>query len=401
LVGKGLQYGASLLNGAVDSTVTPILYPEAAAASSLASRTTNMAPEAASAAEAAAQRLGTFLTPGESTGSIPVLANEARLATNPEQQSVIEKALLQRSSVLHGAVNDMVNSLVPEGVDAAEAAKQALYEKVAPMPISDAAQQKLASNPIIANNVSKMLKDPNWNTEGLDPNSVGFWDKVKQYMDHNINYDKVSAGGADMKSAVGTLRDTIDGEVPEYGQARSTAQRLILQRNLQNQINDIKLNPADDTPALNQVYDKLFSTQAQRNEILKTIQTANPDPAASQQAQDLMNTLGAVRTSKLPMSLSKAVSGDTQGVASSKGLLSDVWNRAKEFTMEKERSAMIGNTLNPNWQQTIANTKPGIGVTAPKAVIGGIGNAAGYLGGKAAPYVGQAVNQGMQGFLSR
>lgn len=291
-----------------------------------------------------AERMGQPLTPGEASQNIPLQRAETKIPVTFEAQQAANQVLGGRSQALKDQFQSTIHNIVSEGNDAADAAKSALYQKASVTSVPSEMEATLRSNPAIAAGEAQAMKDPYSTIQMQKPGTVGYWGSVKTALDNKIGMDVATGqSNPNVTNALNTLKDNLDSISPEYATARGIAQRQILQRNLNDSLDNIQLAPGQTQPTLDQMYTKLAGTTDARNQFLRAVQVGGGDTG---KAQDLLDFTNLVRNSPINKLLTKTpdvteaskFGGDysTQVIEKLQKLMSGNYNKA-----------LLDVTLNP------------------------------------------------------
>lgn len=268
-------------------------------------------PEKLAATQEAAERLGTFVSPGEASGSSVVRQREGRLKFPEKQRAKMQALTEARNSGLTDKLQSTIDSMVPEGKEALGKEVFETYEALKPQKLNETVLGTLIEDdPIIARAAAAVEKDPSYRPDLYEATSLGRWDMVKRYLDDLA--DKQDTGSnqrLNIENAKNKLVSTLDKEIPEYADARAMSQRLILQREMEDKLAKVKLASGEAAPSISNITKSLFSNTKHIDEVRDAIRTAGGN---TQQLEDVITVAKAIEGSSFEKALNNVAKGDSR-----------------------------------------------------------------------------------------
>jgi len=308
----------------------------------------------------AAQRQGIpFVTPGEATGYRFQEGIESQLGRTPEVSRQLDKAELAREAALGQSIEKLKSNIYnPSELDAL---KNNLYKEVNNVLVPEGKIEKLYDNDIFKSVMGTLKNTPDFTqaTKGLPENSIGYLDKVKQYLGNkqftrenklfgqkgidNIRKDLINV----LDEASPKYLDSAGNPKSIYGQARGLAERDIARSNLEDAFNSKPMNAEN------------FSKYLQNKETYNELKGHLRDiPEAQSQLDDLKTITDKLNQFKI----NQAASREGREVLKGPGLekVSDIWNKPISKTFNKiwgnrYDKAMADLITNPNWANELKN----------------------------------------------
>lgn len=298
---------------------------------------------------AEAERLGTFITPGEATGDTVLKAAEGRIPVTDKLVNIANDALSQRDTVLKGQLGKLVDSVVPEGVDTAKKTANALYSKAYGTQLADDEVASLVSNPVIQKAIARATGDVSNPINQMQPGSVGYFDMIKRELDDMSGMAKMS-GQKNQQSlaseALNSLKGALDNASPEYAQAREISQRVILQRSMTDALSKVKLKPGEDTLTLDQMYNTLAGSGKQQSKLLDAVAKGGGDV---DQAKSVLDVINAVRSSPI----TKLSGKNPDGASLGGGLYEELKKYGTQLVAGKYNEKLLRAAIDPNKAESL------------------------------------------------
>lgn len=292
-----------------------------------------------------AQKQGTFVTPGEAAGNIPLKVQEARLPVTEVQQGRITKALAERGKILKTKTLGLIDDIVPEGDRPAQEAAEGLYQKVRDIAVPKAKMNELLDDPILSKNLAKALQDVDYRMDKFEPNSIGRLNEFKKFLDHKISRGKFEGSvNRNLLNARGKLVSALDEAAPDYAQARKISQRIIMKRDYLREMGDIKLEPGQKEPTVGQIYGKLFGNKNKQQEFFDNVELSG---GSVTQAKDVIKLLNAVDKTKISKLLTKDLSLKT--VQFGGDVSTRVAEKGWKALQGRYNDALLDISMNPKW----------------------------------------------------
>lgn len=322
----------------------------------------------------ASERLGTTTTPFEAAPDQLLKMRAGRIPLSGAQQEDLAQFMMAREANLKTQAASLMDSLVPEGEEAATAAKNALYKQIADVQV---AEDILTSDPRIKRQAMLAIK----NNPDINLRTVEHVDEVKRLLTDEYN-DLMRKGRTNSARKLLDAKNKMVKQAEEaveaqlgtnaYGEARAIAARLAIKRDFQDKLAKVALEAGEDTPTMSQFYKTFFGSISDRANFRQSVARAGGDV---QQANDLMVVLNAIEKSPLTKTLRKdprsaAVQfGQTAGARMVDLLKSTLEGRYNNAVMEI--------ALNPKWADEIAKLskmkKPIDQLTGLGRIIEGMG----------------------------
>ena len=258
----------------------------------------------------AAERLGTFVTPGEASGVASIQKAESRLKFDKVYSSKMQDLLQARNSGLQEKLDDVIASMAPEGKEKLQKQVADAYLNLSTKIVPDSVFNELHDNPILFDAIKKVGKDINYRPDLTDSKSFGRLDAVKQYLDDKIASVEVgSKAKNNLKAAKNELLDKLDNISPEYSIAREQSQRLILQRSLEDKLAKAKLGVGEEKPSVSTITNLLFGTDAKIATVRKAVETAGGNV---QQLNDVIKISRAIQNSTFAKGVQNIAAGESR-----------------------------------------------------------------------------------------
>lgn len=321
--------------------------------------------EAVRDAVTSANKLQTFVTPGEATQDLLVKQREAGLTIfgDKTKRSLYNK-ILQREDAVQKEINSIVSGLVPEGEVAARATAKHLAEKTYPTSVmlkTEAGEFSIIDELIEESEIietafkqvrGKSKKDFLRRAGGImdiQSNTVGEMHLARLAIDDMISASKkAGTSTSNLVEARKFLLGITDTFAPEYALARNINQRLIVADTWKNSLQTAKTG----TPASSTFYKEYFESSAKFNDFMKTISTITDDAvreSIEQNAKAIAPLLKALNQSPLEKALgirAQGLEAQARGVGGVIGVAVNNSINIIKGTMDKQ---LIDFITSPSW----------------------------------------------------
>lgn len=307
----------SVVNSKESGLLSRVFTPKRAALNDLSQQIKNEGGlEAINKGTAVAKELGENISPAEAIGGRVLTSSEKRIKVQDQAEKfAIANVLKVRDSRMENKVSKLINDFVPEGDDVAKSTQKKLYDKVAGLTLDDNKASMLIKNPVIADEINTLNSAVKVSEDirNLPNNSVLKLDKIKQQIDKQLYRnspiftdpsrsllpDEASA----LKEARNSIVHTIDEVHPEYAQARKISERIILKKNMMEDLSKIKNTPGNgDEIPLDKIYNKLWGTPEKQSNFLESVDRVGGD---SKTAKNVLSFLNQIRNSPLESLVNK------------------------------------------------------------------------------------------------
>jgi len=227
-----------------------------------------------------AQEAGVVITPGQASGNMALVRDEARIPLNTESRKKLYSALTTSSANLKKGFSDVLDKIVPEGEDALTKIKSTAYSDALPTDIPKDQAAKLLKNQHIKDAIgpagNRKLSPSTADTIKQFPNhtQVGFFHSLKQYLYNkadSVGADRLAASDARILKLAAQEIDTTLKKVPAYQVASDAANRLHQRESLMAKLNSLEVKPGQSSPTLEQFYVAFAKSPEQRAELLKPL----------------------------------------------------------------------------------------------------------------------------------
>lgn len=365
--------------------------------------------EQAADAEAAAKRLGTFLSGTESTAS-PVLRNLAlkEVQKTPERSAQVQQIVMDRDAALSGAFKGLAKDVNPATIQETQGQATALYNELKPRQLPVGAINKLMQQDSY---VGKLYLDAHkvLNFENVKPGSWEDLDLVRKHIDDKIKYTMTSLMGAQAKGQSSGSGGAIINDLLTAKDEVTTAMRSVDPEDLMSKadtlwgkaafekslnVNLNKFNP--DKPMGPQIYKKYFSTPEKQAAFLSKMERFGTEEGV-QKTKDLINVMSKIQDS--PLNKFAKGSTFTKGSATMLDqrptLYSAAVSAGKDLVTKKYDKKLYDLMLDKSFSDTIKGIGKGDKGLLDKLVDLGNTKASFDIGGL--QKVGQAVEVGTPG----
>lgn len=313
--------------------------------STLVSQTTSP-EELASKVSNVRNKLGATLAP-EDVIDNPMLGNYVKsVESSPGVQKSALDYIKAKGTVLGRNIDDLTNQVLPQGRVAAKAERDAMYNQLKQVNISDDALDALKQNPTIQTGMTTLANSIDTQVGDLPMNNAFKLDVLKQDLQQALYSGQRRIGKSNetisltndekgsIKNAIGSITDAIDEATDGvYSQKMlPLAQQIINHGKVTKELGTIDKKT---TTYVQQAYNKLWADPAKQQDFLGMIQKAGGDVNAAQQ------TIAVIK---------QAVGAQKTGRASITGVQS---------LLNQSLKAGVGSSLKVSWQDKLVNLLTG------------------------------------------
>jgi hypothetical protein len=311
----------------------------------------------------AAERIGVPLSPGQQLGG-SMAAKEGSVLANDAAKAKVVDYVNKQEALLRPKAENLINQLVPEGVENAKALKNQLYENLGKTQVPDELLGQLKANPYINDTLNEINNSKFSVAKDLPDNNLLKLDAVKQQIDDDLWNSAIALKDSPKNLSTDTrnyllktraeLVNTLDNFAPDpntgYAATRKVAERLINQNKFITQLG--KINDSGQSKgevSLDQMYSRLWGNKEKKDFFLNAVQNAGADVQTSKDVLEVLND-----TFKSPM---KEIIGRTpakftlSNLSHNKGSL--IERGIEHFTKGTYNHDLIAMMLNPSWQTDI------------------------------------------------
>lgn len=360
------------VKGILGDTAKKVLQPEAAVTDDVLNALQTSGDDLGTVIQRgqAAQAQGVPLTIGEQSNNPLIKSMEARIPLTPENQAAVQQFTAQRTKSVAKATKSLIDDMVPEGDEVAQAAKSQMYSSLGDINLNDEALNVVKENPVIADALDKLntstlvTKD----VKELADSNILKLDKVKQIIDDQLYTNKSVVANTErnllpeerlaLKQAKGELVNMLDSASGgKYAAARKLSERTILKQKLLDDIASIKAQPGVKSTdeiygkTIDQVYDKLFSTGIKQENFLDAVASSGGN---AQNASNLIETINDIRKTPLAKLVTKDIGAE--GRQFSNTMTGEIRRFAEKLLEGRYNKAFLDLTLSgPKWQGELSN----------------------------------------------
>lgn len=300
-----------------------------------------------------AEKMGTFLTPGEATGNPLLAAKESKKYITSELQGTLGKKITARDTAIRKGLQETLDSVVKEGPEKIATKADDLYSAASSVQLKRAGIEAIENDPIIAKTITKMEKDPGFGLQNYTKGTVGYYNEVKKHLDDLLKYkggEASAIGGSESVSrlvsqAKSKMVRVLDEASPEYQAARALSRKLKVREKYLEAIDDIARKGGSSEPSISQIYTQLFGTKAKEQGFLRDIKATGGD---SVQAKRVINVMNKIKGSTLDRLLKQTT--DSALRASKSGLAETAIGKAMSY----KNNAFFELMTNPKWAKDVA-----------------------------------------------
>ena len=211
----------------------------------------------AAPATEAGSRLNVPLSPAQAIDDAAAQKSIQGLRPTAKGQAKVSKFVEEQTTAVNQQVKNLMDDFTPEGVAQAKVKRTELYGALDNIQAPESISKIVQDNPKLQDLYAKAQQDSGFQQtiQGLDPKSIGYWDKFKQYVDDSKVASPSKFGFNEARS---TLVNALDEVSPEYVQARALHSRISARQEIQDQLNEIRSGGQE--ASVKQIYDKFFSS---------------------------------------------------------------------------------------------------------------------------------------------
>ncbi len=302
----------------------------------------------------AAERQGVPVAPAQALDS-PALAAEVASRRVPMQTKLdAEKYIGESQGKLRTKVGEVIDSMVPEGRDAARAKANSLYGEIADVKIRNEQTSAYHAAPYL--DAVKAVKD---SFPEMKDGTVGFQQKVIENLyDQAQGFKRGATPDLWKAKKVDAVRQELSNhlgtEVPKYKVAQQIWQRVKLQEELTDALGNRKVlaGRSDLTPG--QIRSTIAGSPDMEDEFLTNVSRAG---GSAQQAKDVLTLLEA---HSKPSGLGSVISGASPDKLNAQaGLTQQAWNilTSRVGGREARDRGFVELMTNPKWATDIKKIK--------------------------------------------
>ena len=260
-------------------------------------------------AREAADRIGTWVTPGEAAQRELTQITEGRIPLTKSVQDEVQGRLVQREEAIAGAINKAVADIVPEGDVVLANRVSKLYKNAYRTEVPLDLSEDLLTDPVLKSALAKVEKSAAGQREfqTLPEGSLGRWDVVKRQLDARITQigktGKKTNELRQLTEARNDLVETLDDLNPNYRTARKFAQKGIIKNQIIKKLEAVKgvaggLEPgrAVQGVTVDQFYNTILKSTKDREQIIRDL---GGGKKVRQRVEDLATLLQSINSSKV------------------------------------------------------------------------------------------------------
>ena len=184
--------------------------------------------EGAETIEQAAEK-GITLTPGAATNDVALLNDEIQrgVAFSPQVQRFLSDTMQTNAKNMQELIDDLVNTVIPEGKDNITAVVNNLYEQASTETLNSAVFSSFRNNETIQSIISGIMKNPSSKAayESYPASSVGRLNFILKELQTKIDSVEGTDTAAYLINLKKQLQNTLKAESPSYARAVETSQR--------------------------------------------------------------------------------------------------------------------------------------------------------------------------------
>ena len=305
----------------------------------------------------AAKGLGVDVSLGEMTADDVLKAAEARIPLTKATQKKVSLQRLAREKKLKTEATGLIEGIVPEGDKVAAKNAENIYSGLRDKTLSKDKFQEILNDPILQKNLKAAVTDVDFRMDQFKDGSVGQLNELKKFLDIKIGGQKITGTvNRNLTEARSKLVSAIDESYPDFAKARKISQRIILKRQMIEDLDSIKLQPGLEKPTVSQFYDKLFSTTERKSEFLRAVEAAGGDV---QQARNVMKVLSAVNKTTISKLARKDIS--PKEVQFGGDLTPQALSKIGKFFKGKYNEALLDLSFDPKFESVAKELAKGGG----------------------------------------
>jgi hypothetical protein len=321
-------------------------------ADDVAAQVAKAEPAVLSEAQEAARRTGIHLTPGETTANPTMLADEARLKVTDKGRDIVSGIVGKRQKQIQSLAAGIPKSLIPEGKEAAGEAVNKLYKAAGKEVIPKTRLAELEQYPRFMKIRKSIASD--FGPDAPKPGTIAELQEVKVQLDGKINA-LIKSGDTGEAKALENLRSKLiamaDEVSPTYSKARIQAQRLIIQRTLEDKL-AASMNESGKITS-SAIRKAWFGTEENSKAFFSDLIRAGADAQTIQRAKDLQTVLSRLGQSKFASLATKKASGSAARAAT-KIQTATVNPSSMQDIFGQHDKAMIELISNPKWGEELS-----------------------------------------------
>jgi len=321
-------------------------------ANDVAAQVAKAEPAVINEAQGAVSRTGIHLTPGETTANPTMLADEARLKVTDKGRDLVSGIVSKRKKQIQELAEGIPRSLIPEGKEAAGEAVNKLYKAAGREVVPKTKLTELEQYPIFLKIRKAIASD--FGPDAPKQGTIAELQEVKVQLDGKIN-SLVQAGDTGEAKAVENLRSKLinmaDEVSPTYSKARTQAQRLIIQKTLEDKLAASANESGKVTSSA--IRKAWFGTKENSESFFKDLTRAGADEKTIQRAKDLQTVLSRIGQSKFA-SLSTKKARGSAATAATKIQTATVNPSNMQDIFGMHDKAMIELISNPKWGEELS-----------------------------------------------
>lgn len=299
----------------------------------------------------ASNRTGVNLFPSETFPQAPSLGvREARLAVSGKTRNALRGAVTKRDKQLTSMIDDITDSLAPEGRPALSARIDLDEQKLAQTLLPENIAKDFYSDPVLQKHLPKILNSDLLFEKGirhLPDNSILKMSKIIEGI--NDLTGEATGKGAGITAGkrshlAGKLSKMLKDNSDDYVIYKGLQQRGVIYDKLQKAIDEAPIVAGKEgVHNLEAFYKKMFGTAKARREFLGVL----PDDSTKEAAKDLANILNSVRKS----SVNKLIKGiEPEAKKDITAVLTRVVDSVKDFFDGRHSEQYARALLEQKWR---------------------------------------------------